>query len=27
MKVFEKDFRVRESDFIEQKHAEPQKLS
>ena len=27
MKVFEKDFRVRESDFIEQKHAEPQKMS
>ena len=27
MKVFEKDFRVRESDFIEQKHTTPQKLS
>jgi len=27
MKVFEKDFRVRESDFIEQKHTGPQKLS
>ncbi len=27
MKVFEKDFRVRETDFIEQKHVEPQKLS
>ena len=27
MKVFQKDFRVRESDFIEPKHAEPQQLS
>lgn len=27
MKVFQKDFRVQESDFIEPKHAEPQKLS
>ena len=27
MKVFQKDFRVQESDFIEPKHAEPQQLS
>jgi len=27
MKVFQKDFRVEESDFIEPKHAEPQPLS
>jgi len=27
MKVFQKDFRVEESDFIEPKHAEPQQLS
>ena len=27
MKVFQKDFRVQESDFVEPKHAEPQKLS
>ena len=27
MKVYQKDFRVRESDFIEPKHAEPQQLS
>ena len=27
MKVYQKDFRVKESDFIEPKHAEPQKLS
>ncbi|MDC0210887.1 DNA-directed DNA polymerase II small subunit [Candidatus Nitrosopelagicus sp.] len=27
MKVYQKDFRVQESDFIEPKHAEPQQLS
>ena len=27
MKVYQKDFRVKESDFIEPKHAEPQQLS
>ena len=27
MKVYQKDFRVRESDFIEPKHAEPAPLS
>ncbi|MDC0159504.1 DNA-directed DNA polymerase II small subunit [Candidatus Nitrosopelagicus sp.] len=27
MKVFQKDFRVQESDFVEPKHAEPQPLS
>tara|TARA_B100001750_G_scaffold74806_1_gene59528 strand:- start:57 stop:1532 length:1476 start_codon:yes stop_codon:yes gene_type:complete len=27
MKVFQKDFRVRESDFIEPKHAEPQSVN
>jgi len=26
MKVFQKDFRVKESDFIEPKHAEPAPL-
>jgi len=27
MKVYQKDFRVQESDFIEPKHAEPASLS
>jgi len=27
LKVYQKDFRVQESDFVEPKHAEPQKLS
>jgi len=27
MKVYQKDFRVQESDFVEPKHAEPAPLS